>query len=128
MSPLDCELTRYGKSLEAGGWDDYQDGGTDAGMGCRSSILPDGTIINPLIDGVTCALSKPAEEALGCEVGSWLDILLPDGRIVQRQFNDRTSPDLTNARVDFYCEWKDDPTIPETGKVIAIRANPLRPS
>lgn len=110
---LAVEITAYGKSIEAGGWDGKGDSGTDAGLGC---------INNQLVDGVSCALSKPAEEQLLVKPGVWLDILLANGITIQRRFDDRTDQNLSNARIDLYEEWKFDPTIPGSGMIIAIKA------
>jgi hypothetical protein len=105
-------LTRYGKSVAAGGWDGVGDSGTDAGLGCAN---------NKLVDGLSCALSKPAEALLGVKVGTMLEILGSNGVTYLRRFDDRTDQTLPEKRIDFYCEWQDDPSIPDTGRVLAVR-------
>ncbi len=113
---LAVQVTQYGPSKAIGGWDGYEDSGTDAGLGCHN---------NQLEDGVSCALSKPAEEALLVRPGVWLEILLANGKTIERRFDDRTDPDLPNARVDLYQKEAFDQTIPDQGQVIAIKAIPI---
>lgn len=113
---LPIQVTQYGPSKKIGGWDNYSDSGTDAGLGCHN---------NKLEDGISCALSKPAEEQLRVKPGVWLDILLSNDKVIQRRFDDRTDPSLPNARVDLYQKLAFDNTIPEQGMVIAIKALPV---
>lgn len=112
---LPVEVTQYGKSEESGGWDGKGDSGTDKGLGCHN---------NKLEDGISCALSKPAEEQLRVRPGVWLEVLLSNGKTIERRFDDRTDQSLPNARVDLYNEWKFDNTITDQGTVIAIKALP----
>lgn len=112
---LSVEVTQYGKSEQAGGWDGKGDSGTDAGLGCHN---------NKLEDKISCALSKPAEEQLRVRPGVWFEILLSNGVTLTRRFDDRTDQSLPNARVDLYNEWEFDNTIPDQGMVIAIKALP----
>ena len=113
---LNVEITQYGPSEKVGGWDGKGDSGTDDGLGCYN---------NKLEDGISCALSKPAEEALRVKPGVWLDILLSNDVTIERRFDDRTDQNLPNARVDLYNFKGFDNTIPNQGMVIAIKAKPL---
>lgn len=113
---LNVMVTQYGPSEKVGGWDGDGDSGTDAGLGCHN---------NKLEDGISCALSKPAEEALGVKPGVWLDILLSNDIMIERRFDDRTDPSLPNARVDLYNFKGFDNTIPDSGMVVAIKAKPV---
>lgn len=104
------EVTQFGLSIAAGGWDGKGDSGTDAWLGDRNNIL----------NSSSCALSPVAEKGLGVKGGEILKIYFDEKHIYFRTFDDRTSPDLTNARVDFFFPYAFDKSIPSTPAVVTV--------
>jgi hypothetical protein len=94
---MQMRITRYGKSKEAGGWDNYQDDGTDKLEGDHG---------NTLVDKVSCALTASARAALNISHGQWVFIQFSDGLFQCRRYDD-TAPE-ENERVDLFYEFHDE--------------------
>lgn len=87
------ELTQYGKSVKAGGWDPDGDSYTDRGEGDWGLLL---TL-------QACALTDSAAKALGVKPKDWVTITFEDGTKMDRQYLDRAPED--NERCDCYQPW-----------------------
>lgn len=113
-------ITRYGKSIKAGGWDGVGDSGTDKGYGCFDKED------HPTLAEGDCALTVEGQADLGAKphaiIRLWFD---NDPREFLLRFNDRApqqskNPDApfytkNSKRLDIYLPWKDDKSIPEWG-------------
>ena len=84
------QLTSYGKSISAGGWDPYGDPETDAGNGDWGLKLTPNA----------CALTDSAALALNAHPGDWVKINLGEGVSMSRQYLDRAPEE--NMRCDCY--------------------------
>lgn len=102
---MQCKITRYGRSVKAGGWDTYGDSSTDQGLGNHGNILT----------FRACALTESAKEGLNAQNGSLLKITFADGSHQYRTVED-TAPE-EDPRVDLLYYWVDDPTIPVSANV-----------
>jgi hypothetical protein len=103
------QVTRYGLSKKAGGWDPYGDSETDKGLGSKGNIL----------SYFACAITDSARMALGANFDDYLVIVFPDGRQQIRRIEDR-APEL-NGRVDLFYPWADDPSIPDYADVSILK-------
>lgn len=113
---VQVQVTQFGLGLKAGGWDGASDSGTDAWLGNRNNTL----------NMSSCALSKPAEEALGqlngspLKGGELLRIYFDVKHIYYRTFDDRTDQTLPNARVDFFFPYAFDKTVPDSLALVTV--------
>lgn len=103
MSVL-CEITQFGKGILIGGWDKYGDSNSNKFIGNTN---------DPLINGVSCALSDSAKLALNVGHNDWLRITFDDGTVYIRQVRDR-APE-SNKRVDFFNYYAFDDQMDKRG-------------
>lgn len=104
-------ITRYGRSVKAGGWDTYGDSDTDQGLGNNGNTL----------SFHACAITQSAKIALGIQGkgdGTLLKIQFADGSHQYRVIEDTAPED--NMRVDLLYYWIDDPSIPDTADVTVV--------
>ncbi len=73
-----CQITQYGLSKKAGGWDDPGDSETDQRLGGWGNLLMEGN----------CALTKSVINTLGIMRGEFVRIEYPDGYSFTAQFAD----------------------------------------
>lgn len=88
---MKIKVTQYGKSIKAGGWDTYGDSFTDRFVGDHGNILN---------DGLSCALTHSARDALGAKHGDTIIIDFGDGKKETREYDD-TAPE-SDMRVDLF--------------------------
>lgn len=86
------EITQYGLSVAAGGWDGKGDSNTDKRLGNHNNRL----------NGCSCALSPEYAASLGAEHGDLLLIEFANGLRLVKSYDDSTARGLTNFRVDIF--------------------------
>jgi hypothetical protein len=95
------KITRYGLSKKMGGWDGVGDSDTDVFRGCED---------NKLVDGISCALTRSAQEQLNAKVGDWLQIQYSNGYRELRRFDDRAPEE--DCRLDRFMAYTEDKNQP----------------
>jgi hypothetical protein len=107
---VNAQVTQYGLGTAAGGWDGASDSFSDQWIGDRNNTL----------NMSSCALSPLAEKQLGVKGGELLKIYFDAKHIYYRTFDDRTSQDITNARVDFFFPYAFDKTVPSFPATVTL--------
>ena len=103
---MKMEITQYGLSDKAGGWDGVGDSGTDKFEGNENNLI---------VNGVSCALSPLARTALGAKDGQTVKVTFPNEVVYHRQVADSTD-NLPNQRVDFFNAYAFDKQMDKFGE------------
>lgn len=86
------QITQYGLSEAAGGWDGKGDSDTDKRLGNHNNRL----------NGCSCALSPEYAKSIDAEHGDLFLIEWDNGLKMVKSYDDSTAPGLTNFRLDVF--------------------------
>ena len=114
MTTQNVQITQYGLSKKAGGWDGAGDSGTDNWLGNHGNRL----------NGCSCALSPEFAHAIGAVNGDLLLIEFSTGLKLVKAFDDLTTPGLTNFRLDVFNPYHFDNVQDAAGQFATVTLYP----